>query len=329
MGTLPAQTMQPKSADWHFVSSTDEARVNITRAVIHAFGFSPEEGTTPVHVSRLSALFRRYYPNDSVVDALQMLLLLKEAIELPQGFWLPSACRSIVIDNVGRLLIAPHPTDELQRGIGAPIQRLRYGRICDDNAAITCESESLDSWAEAVDSLEDWTRQALRHCDAQLVETVDTRRSIEIYKTWSDREGSPSSSRSWCKYPSEEDVPDGKFLCREMTPQGQSRRFLGEFRRGRISRECDLTIDHIRFRFGLDLLSNRKMELRTSNRRGKITFELRRYLPLSEKRIVVALMSDVEATEFGVIVSFEMKIYPVIKQALSGLGMTFRERADG
>lgn len=321
--------MLGKSTGWQFTSSIDEARVNLARALIHALGFSRDGEATPVHVNRLSALFRRYYPNDSVVDALQLLLLIKEVIELPEGLWVPSACRSVVIDGVGKLLVSPHSTEELQRGLGVPVQRLRYGRICQHGETDIFEIESLESWAESCESLEEWTRQALRKCDSDLAETVDTRRSIEVYKSWADQGTGSFSYQPWCKYPSEERIPEGKFLCREKTPQGQWRSFLGEFRQRGIVRECDLTVDHLRFRFGLDRLSGRKIELRTNSRGGRISFELRRHLPLSERRIVVALMSDIEPVEVGVVVSIEPRMYPTIKNALNSLGMTFGERANG
>jgi hypothetical protein len=312
---------------WDSIRSVDGASMNVARVAIHAFGFSAGKAIVPVHVTRLSTFFRRYHPDTSVTGPLQLLQLLKEAIGLPNGFWIPAPFRSISITGQESLLIAPHPTKELERALGKKIERLEFGRMCADELPSAVANESIDVWSEAIPSLSGWMRQFSAASIKRLQDTVTTGRNIRIYNTWNDTASRSGSGPSWYPYPCPTIVPDGLNLCSETAQGVPIRKFVGSFAAGLLRKECDINdSDAILFRFGLELQRNRHLTLRPSMVADGYTMHISRTLPRSQMMILTVLASEIRETDYGVGVAltFKKSVYPIIRSSLESVGITLQ-----
>jgi len=311
---------------WASIWSVDGASVNIARVAMHAFGFSSEQKAIAVHVSRLSAFFRRYYPTISITGPLELLCLLKEVIKVPDGFWLPAPCRSVSVGTADSLLIAPHPTNELERGLGKRVERLEFGRMCANDQLLPLEKISIDSWSESVDSPLSWLEVFTVFKAKHLQDTVTSGRDISVCETWNAGAKSAVGS-SWIQYSSVNSVPDGLHLCSEMAQGLQIRKFIGEFRGSVLRKECDIADDEaLLFRFSLELQRGRRLVIRPYKVAEGYSMHVSRTLPRSEMMLLTASASEIRKTDYGVVLTFKKNVYPAIRSSLERVGILLQEQ---
>lgn len=311
---------------WASICSVDGASVNIARAAVHAFGFSSDKKTLPVHVSRLSAFFRRYYPSTSISGPLDLLSLLKEVVRLPDGFWLPATARSVSIGTTDSLLIAPHPTTELERGLGSRVERLEFGRMCGSGQSLPMEAVSLESWSEPIASPLLWLSDFTDSKGLKLQDTVTSGRDIRVCQTWNTAAKSRPVS-SWMTYSPGTAVPNGLHLCSEMAQGLPIRKFIGEFTNGVLRKECDIESDEaVLFRFALELQRGRRLVIRPGKVAEGYSMHVSRSLPRSEMMLLTAAASQIRETEYGVVLTFKKSLYPTVRSSLERAGILVQEQ---
>lgn len=311
---------------WASICSVDGASVNIARVAVHAFGFSNDKKTVPVHVSRLSAFFRRYYPTISISGPLDLLCLLKEIIRLPDGFWVPAAARSVSIGTSESLLIAPHPTTELERGLGNRVEKLEFGRMCPSDQSASLEAVSLESWSQPIASPLMWLEEFTSSKKLRLQDTVASGRDIRICQTWKSGTKSGAGS-SWLPYAAGTAVPNGLHLCSEMAQGRPIRKFVGEFRDGVLRKECDIATQQeaLLFRFALELQRERRLVIRPYKVAEGYSMHISRTLPESEMMLLTASATTIREVEYGYLLTFKKSLYPVIRSSLERAGMSIQE----
>lgn len=311
---------------WASICSVDGASVNIARVAVHAFGFSGDKKAVPVHVSRLSAFFRRYYPTTSISGPLDLLSLLKEVIRLPDGFWLPAATRLLSVGTAGSLLIAPHPTTELERGLGNRVERLEFGRMCANYQSASLETASLDSWSDPISSPLKWLDEFTASKGRNLQDTIASGRDIRICQTWNARTESRAGS-SWTPYSPRLAVPNGLHLCSEMAQGVPIRKFIGQFRDGTLKKECDIEANEaLLFRFALELQRGHRLAVRPYKVAEGYSMHISRALPKSEMMLLTVSASQIRETEYGVVLTFKKSLYPTIRSSLERAGLFVQEQ---
>lgn len=311
---------------WDSIRSVDGTSINIARAAIHAFTFQDQDLVVPVHTNKLSAFFRRYYPNNSVTSPLDVLHLLKEVISLPNGMWLPAPCRSIDICGEESLLIAPHPTNELERSLQGKLKRLQFGRTYDGTPNQAFVKISIETWSEAIPSLSRWMENFVKVSVRRLQETVTTGRTIQVRNSWNNVNPHMKNAQSWYSYSKSSGIPDGVHLCQELAQGTPIRKFVGDFRAGTLRRECDLSDeDATLFRFGLEQLRNKPLALYSTKVANGRKLRISCSLPRSETMILTGLGSEFQKADLGTLITFEDRAFSVVRSALQRIGIVMRE----
>lgn len=301
--------------------------LEIARAALSSLSYITSEEAQPVHINRLLGFYRKYEDDPKRLhSALEVLSELKEAVELPSGYWYPAPLRKVNIGNF-LLVLSPQPTEALQRTIHSSIRMARSARITETKEYIALPEESLHSWLGVPKNLENWAEKVLSASRANLAKTIDSDRQIEIYqpnpKTKIRDDFRP---KRWKTLNGEKGKASGEYFCRERTDFSQRRFFLGRFRDGMLVEEADIRADPSRLQFGIDLLNGVKNSFLWTQHSNLVQIELPKKIPPEEKKLLTAFAELDVNDQFKLTFTLDEKFFPIVESAFRKIGLIARKR---
>jgi hypothetical protein len=223
--------------------------VEVLRAALCALTYRTAEQFEPVHVMRIRGCCERLGLLEDVVPLLAILRLLREAEDLGDGYWGPTAPRVVKLPGC-QLLLSPNPTPELHRWYGTVIKLAGFGRTADAGANLGLPAQTVDDWIGSPSNLALWTRDILKHAENNLRSTVHPDGPIEVYAPWRQLAGTDEPVRKrW--FGLQDLMPDDGnelLLCRVPRIEGRRWFFAKLFEQGvgRVYREGQKRRVHVR-----------------------------------------------------------------------------------
>jgi hypothetical protein len=299
--------------------------IEVARSAILSFFFLPNRDPFPVHTHKIQRFFCDYYPQSLLEKTLDSLLLMKEVVKFPHGYWAPTPLRKIDLGNIA-LIISTQPTGVLARALGSDIQNAGYGRVCAHLGNLTqLPSENFQDWLGSPLDLKAWTLQVLEEARDNLLPSMSDGRTVQVY--YPDKNGT-SSSRRWRLLSKKSGFSKlyNLNLCRERTSFGQTRYFLAEIRDDAIHFEVSSNWDFLRLQYGLDALMGIDSFYSRIQEDGKVVVRIFRRLPESELRLFAALgrpyIKNSSDREF----EFQLSHFGTVEHVLGKLGLKGKNR---
>jgi len=315
------------------VNVPESARVErdnleVVRAALCSLAADGALRARPVHITRLSTFFRRYFPDDSCTEALALLRLLREAEPLFGGYWYPVPPRGISVGEF-TLLICPHPTEELARSLGKRVRLAGLARIVDAPVVPSLPYQELCEWMGAPRDLMEWLAQYLSRATESLSETLRDGPTVRVYSPWDSNGTSLSKSNvRWLPLGPNLNAPSTHpVLCRESGQDGQELFFFAEVKRGKIVRESSMPIDDVpRLQLAMDKSAGAINHYFIKREQEEVILQVRRRLPYSEYRLLRALGLRRELQPGRYDYVFKNDYFPVMVDTLHQLGFLDKDK---
>ena len=263
--------------------------VEYVRGQLTALAYRSPVVAREVHILRLRKVFERARIVNQLRYALNILRLMREAQELPGGFWFPTPLRAVPIAECA-ILVGSIPTKELQRHFRGA-ERAGYARVSHRLESHDLPVQDLDSWIELdVADTVAWTAIQLATAQAAMGPTI-VPTSIEYFTVRDVRSpfGTLVESLWVDDLRSAGTTPFGIVLCRQRMGRGSFRHFLGQIDRGRMIAEAPAPIESARMQFGLAALAGKRITVPIVAREEATVFHLSMGLPRAERQLVLAL----------------------------------------
>lgn len=264
------------------------------RSTIAAWCWTTDFTAKEVHVSRLSRQFERIAIDRTSFDrSLDVIELLREIERLDDGYLVPTSLRRIDLGLELSLIVAVHPTEELQRYFPS-IYRAGSGRVCSRSEANDLIPQPLFDWLGTDrQTAAEWIMQVITHPLEPLTESVldDGLEIFSIKKSTTSTQirreplWHPIEAGTECKW---KDIS----LLRQRTGQRTYRFFLGRFAKGRMYEGQTLN-DPRRAQYGLAALAGEPLTALWHGSSGEPAIHLPLLLPRSEGRLFAALCDEV------------------------------------
>lgn len=298
--------------------------LEIARAALCALSFVDSHTAQAVHVNRLLGFFKRYkQPGSALHAALEILKVIREAAELPGGYWFPAPLRRISIDG-GALVLGPHPTEELQRTIHPKITLAGFARVYLDYPSLNLAEERLEDWMDRPVDLAEWTKHIFLKAESEMSPTIQGSRSIEIYLSAHNtfRSKRNFSLRRWTRLDDSLRNLSGVYLCRELAQFGQRNFFFAEIQSGKIVQETEVNCDVTRLTYGIDKNNGRCNTYQWSSISEMVEIELNRRLPDAERRLLTAFAIAQESeSPWPLKYILPMRHFEQVKETFNAIGL--------
>ena len=158
--------------------------LDILRAALCALSWVSTRECAPVHLVRLRASCARLGLDESLMELLDVLEMMREAQNLGRGYWVPTPTRAVRLLGC-RLIVSANSTCELERLLGLPIEVGGAGRTVSLDKSLTLPEETVDSWVGAPIDLRHWALDIMEHARANLRSTVHPNERVEVF-VWLD-----------------------------------------------------------------------------------------------------------------------------------------------
>lgn len=313
-------------------AQVERANLEVVRAALCSLAADSALQARPVHITRISTFFRRYFPDDSCTEALALLRLLREAESLFGGYWYPVPPRGISMGKF-TLLICPHTTEELTRSLGGRVSFAGLGRIVDVPVVPSLPYQELREWMGAPRDLMEWFAQYLSKAAESLSETLRDGPTVRVYSPWDSNSTSLSKSHvRWLPLGPNLNAPSTHpVLCREAGQNGQELFFFAEVKQGKIVRESSMSIDDVpddvpRLQLAMDKSAGALNYYFIKREQEEVILQVRRRLPYSEYRLLRALGLRRELQPGRYDYVFKNDYFPVMDDTLHQLGFRNKDK---
>ncbi len=260
-----------------------QSDVDVVRSALCCLCYEEEYVARPVHRNHINSFLHQYLTPERADFALETVAFLQEFARLPHGYWYPAPLRQIPWIDAS-IIIGPHSTEELQRALHLPIKLAGNARVLTDQKTERLPVQNLDDWLDRPPDLAAWGRIAFTRGRLQLVPTMTSGGTIDIYV--------PTEPSRWIILGSRTRMSDGIYLCRRWLSEHHKPYFLGELRSNRLHAETVLTEDHIRLRYAIDLSQGVRNSYTCRFQQEKVQLKFGYRLPPAERRLMLAMGSS-------------------------------------
>ncbi len=258
----------------------------------------------------------------SVLEVLESLAELGDMVRLEGGRWLAAPVHAVRAAAGTAVILGGGPLDALPRRLASNIAVAGRARLLSlAGSEDMVELWEPDAWIGApVEGLHTWSQRCMAEAGARLTDAPADMGEIQVYLR-----------REWVPVAQLPTTETGMLLGRAQIGASRSY-FLGRFSNGRLGRLAAMAAEPARrLRFGLDAQAHRcvRVEAVVSGRLVKL--RLARWLPQEEARVlqlgwrVAALEGERSAFVHHV---FPAPMFPIVRQALEGLGIVVDERVE-
>jgi hypothetical protein len=311
--------------------------------------------TSPIHILTFLGLCRRQLkslvPKSGSVDAesdeeriedifrlvLNWLCLLREVIDLGNGYYLPAPLRFVDVGEGNALVIAGLPSADIVAHCSVPLAPAGICRTVlteELPAKFRTDSnswQSLEGWSgQAATNLQEWTNKTVEHAQKGMTAAASTEITFEVYCP--DKRPKEAQHFRWMSAESLTKTDKGVKLCRTAVKSGPRRYFLGNLDGSRnlplVSETAISQDDFRRLQYGFDLKAGAPETGLLSATTSTISqLQLRSPLPKAEERLIraLALQDDPLPHRLPMNFRFMPRWRGQITKALEGLSVRVRE----
>jgi len=269
--------------------STTSDPVEFARGHLAAFSFLSSTSAREVHVQSIRRAFDKAGIGGTLRFAMRVLLLMREAEDLGNGYWFPTPLRAVNGDGL-TLLVSPSPTLELTRHFPS-LRRAGYARVLSREDAKDLPRQALDDWlGSAPMSTKAWAESEVASARAAFGPTLPCS-NLEFFCVLpSGTRASPIFSPHWTQDPTRAITDrDGIVFCRNRLSDAAFRYFIGRLDSNQLVAESNLKVDVDRLQFGFALAARQNITVVAMRLTDCDIFMLPANLPRPERRLLFAL----------------------------------------
>ena len=271
------------------LSSTLES-VESTRMALCALSCEGDNRARAVHTLRITHFARAACPDAQPRVDLEEMIGLCEVARLEAGYWVPVPPTTVDLGG-WTMLLAPHPSKELERVLGVQINCFGLARIYKGRMDLNWPRRTVAHWTRIPADTNIWTQAQLDCHRSELLSTRHEGGRVEFYRAAPRRRG--QLPRRWLPLSKSADLPTPETLVlfREFDGSRVSRYFIGMQKDGQLTHETPLRCGLVRLQFGLEMLAGSRQSLSVTQDGTSLKIRLTRALPPEERVLFIALTS--------------------------------------